>query len=299
MLNENRIIRHYHICTEGTGNGIVYSKDEDYKEAIKISAVAAYVCNVKIICYCHMSSHSHFVIIAQKDEDAIRFGDLFKRKYGIYARKRNNVWSVYRNVDSSPILIKDIYYLKNCIAYVLLNPVAAGIVKSPEQYSWSSFHCYFESVGHSGRPISTFTKRAIKNDILKTHHDMSRTGFLIGEENCVLPSSFVEYKYVEKLFGNHMNFYRTLVKTKSDEEEARYIGRIVRYSDNEALSEVILFAQRYYHVNRVNELTKEQKYKSARFVQAKTGISNKRIARILNLRKEEIDHILEDLTKES
>jgi putative transposase len=36
-------------------------------------------------------------------------------------------------------------YLQTSIAYTLLNPVRAGMVKQPEDYVWLSFNDYFSS----------------------------------------------------------------------------------------------------------------------------------------------------------
>ncbi len=39
-------------------------------------------------------------------------------------------------------LIQDEVYLLNCIRYIELNPVRAGMTADPGDYHWSSYHCH-------------------------------------------------------------------------------------------------------------------------------------------------------------
>lgn len=136
-------VHFFHISTDGTNNGIIHFSDKDYNQAITISAICAHKTNVDIICYCHMSTHSHWAVASQSFEQAKKFADEYKRDYARYAYLEHGERKIFKDIDCIPKEITTVIYLRNCICYILLNPVAAGIVKSPELYKWSSFSAYF------------------------------------------------------------------------------------------------------------------------------------------------------------
>ncbi|MCQ2186466.1 MAG: transposase [Bacteroidales bacterium] len=287
----NKEIHYYHVCTDGTKNGIVYSCENDYQMAIKISAVVAYRYNVEIICYCHMTTHSHFVIRCSGHDNALSFINRFKTDYGRYVLREHGNTHMYRKVKSEPIEITDNLYLRKCISYVLLNPVKAHIVDRPEDYMWSSFECYFNASSLQGTLGRDIGVRRLQKEILHTHYDLSKSGLMVKEDNSLEVRSFVDYRFVERLFKGRTEFYKSLALTNSDTEEAKYVAGNIRYNDLEILAETIDYSDSRFGVKNVNLLTKNQKYAVVSYLRKRCHASNKRLSRILKIDMRELDRL--------
>lgn len=281
----------FHVCTDGHSNGVVHTCPEDYYRSVIISAVAAYRYGVNILCFCHMSSHSHFVISCDSTEVARLFIETYKREYARYLSRERGIPRVYYDVSVSVSQISDYRYLKNCISYVLLNPVTAGICKTPEEYPYSSFDAYFSDIAPNGKPASGMTVREMA-DIFKTNLDLSKTSFLADNNNHLVLKSFVDYVFVESLLGCKSWFYKSLALTNCIEEEMKYAPQTCRFNDMELIAEALELAQKRYGKIRLQFLTHEQKLSMIPTICRKTRASGKRMARILRLPPEEVETLL-------
>ena len=290
---EETPVRFYHICTDGENNGTVHICDKDYLMAVMMTAIKARQCDVRIICYCHMSTHSHFVISCERYEQAVKFIGSYKRDYGRYAFLEHDRMCIYRDVPATVKEICDVYYLKKCICYVLLNPVVPKVVVRPEDYRWSSFNAYFDNNREKSgyrkvRDISITECRAI----FHTHIDLKEYGFVIDGNNDLVVKSFVEYEFVENLFKGKTEFYRFLDRTNSVTEEQIYAPTIVSFNDNELRAEASQLAEKRYGIIEVHKLTHDQKVSLLLSLRRKTGVTAARLARALELKASEVRMLL-------
>lgn len=281
----------FHVCTDGNSTGIVHVCSDDYYRSIIISAVISYRYGVRILCFCHMSSHSHFVISCGSEDMARTFINAYKREYAKYLSKEREITKAYNDVDVFVSQITDYKYLRNCISYVLLNPVAAGICKSPEEYPYSSFDAYFSDRHPAGMNVSEMGVRQTIR-LLKTNQDMSKSGFKIDEENHLVLKSFVDYAFVETLFSNRTWFYKSLALTNSADEEMKYAPQTCRFSDMDIVAEVLEIAANRFGKTKLHSLTHDQKISMIPAIHRKTHATNKRIARILRLPSKLVDRLL-------
>lgn len=284
-------LRFFHICTDGTNNGIVHFDDEDYHRAITLSAVLAYKHDVGIICFCHMSSHSHFVICACTKEQAQDYANSFKREYAAYAERKHGIKNLFAGVDANVKEIPDPFYLKKCIAYVLLNPVTAGIVRSPEEYRWSSMPAYYSPTDDGVTDVAGIGAR-MQRTIFHTRTDISASHFKLNSEGILSLKSFVKFKFTERLFGNQLAFYKTLHFTNSAEQEDIYVDHSAKYDDTELMAEIITLSIRKYGKPVFHQLTKTEKHALVPTLIRKTGATPKRIARLLRIPVEEVFSLL-------
>lgn len=290
-MHLSKEIHYYHVCTDGTKNGVIYACDKDYQTAINISAVLAYRHDAEIICYCHMTTHSHFVLRCSGHDKALSFINRFKCDYGRYVLREHGNTHVYRKIKSEPIEITDNFYLRNCISYVLLNPVKAHIVERPEDYKWSSFDCYFNASALQGTSVSNIGATRLQKEILHTHYDLSKSGLMVREDNSLEIRSFVDYRFVERLFKGRTEFYKSLALTNSDIEEAKYVAGNIHYNDLEILAETIDYSDSRFGVKNVAQLTKNQKYAVVSYLRKRCHASNKRLARVLRIDVHELDRL--------
>ena len=236
----------YHICTKGTARAILFRDDADYHKALDIAAISAYALDIDILAYCLMSNHVHFIVAVTDNDSPLKFINRFKQLYSSYFNDRYSAESgqsdmanvrpdisdgllydrqdkymaehyrfsdsrnvggrAFKRVEATIKKIDSIPYLKNCIAYLMRNPVEAGLVKHPDAYMWSSYKCYFsrKSVYGDTYPVSAFRKRFLK-DLLGTHMDVTASRFRITEAGNILPESFVDMALVEQVFDNSVD----------------------------------------------------------------------------------------------
>lgn len=275
-------VRFFHVCTDGELNGIVHTCDDDYRQADIISAICAGKTGVHIIVSCHMSTHSHFVIWCETKDQATVFSHSYKRDYAHYASTTHGMYKVYARIPADPKEITDIRYLKNCIAYVLLNPVAAGIVRRPEDYKWSSFEAYFNNATPVTYPVSSLSIRKCRQ-ILKSRADISDSRLRIMADGAIDFKSFIDYSFVERLFGGTTEFYRCLALTDSVEQESIYVCHKVKYDDNELYAEAAAISKSRFGKTSLTLLTKAEKISMLKSLRKKTGATPRRLARVLRL----------------
>lgn len=215
----------------------------------------------------------------------------YKRRYALYVSNRYEERKVYKDVDSTPCPVQDIFHLRNCVSYILLNPVAAGICRYPEEYKWSSFDAYFNSRPLSGRPISSLGIRE-RRLILRTRQDVAGSGLMIDSDGLPVIKSFLDYRFVENRFGSRSNFYKSLALTDSAVEEAAYVAHSHSYSDTEVIAECLNISRKLFAKETLHLLTKDEKHRLLINLRKKMRVTPRRIARILRLRLEEVESIL-------
>ena len=88
-----------------------------------------------------MNNHVHFVVKADPSSLAKAIKSL-NIKYAMrFNQQRERIGHVFQDRYKSED-IEDDKYLMQVIRYVHINPVKAKLVKSPEEYQWSSYNEY-------------------------------------------------------------------------------------------------------------------------------------------------------------
>ena len=110
---------------------------------IDILAETSRKLKIKIIAYCVMDNHYHLVV----ENSSGRLSEFFKHlngRFGIhYRKKKGGKGYVFQSRFKSEI-IQDESYLIAVIAYVLMNPVRAGLTTDFMTYPWSSAQSYYQ-----------------------------------------------------------------------------------------------------------------------------------------------------------
>ena len=92
--------------------------------------------------YCLMTNHFHLLLQIERATDLGKIMHEVQLKYARYFKKRHgSVGHVFQERFRSPRIPEESYYLQ-CGRYIERNPVKAGIVRSPEDYPYSSAPYY-------------------------------------------------------------------------------------------------------------------------------------------------------------
>ncbi len=127
----------YHITQRGTNRQRVFLSVADRSLYLRLVRVNQAEAGVRILAYCLMTNHVHFVAVPERDDS---LSVLFGRANGRYAQALNirkgrsgHLWQA--RYHSCPLSDS---HLEIALRYVEENPCRAGMVASPAEYRWSS-----------------------------------------------------------------------------------------------------------------------------------------------------------------
>lgn len=95
---------------------------------------------VAVHAYVLMTNHVHMLVSPHDADGASRMMQQLGRKYVSYFNKRHARTGPLWEGRFRSSVIDSSRYLLACYRYIELNPVRAGMVASPEEYRWSSYH---------------------------------------------------------------------------------------------------------------------------------------------------------------
>lgn len=129
----------YHIITRGNQRQQVFWDNQDRQ--VYLGNVKRYKksCGFLLYGYRLMPNHVHIVGQPLQEENMSKFMQKVSRSYTAYFNtKYKKVGHLWQDRFKSKVVVKD-DYLIDCIHYIELNPIRAGLAKTALEYSWSSY----------------------------------------------------------------------------------------------------------------------------------------------------------------
>lgn len=170
----------YHVMSRGNRKAIVFEDERDRRVFADILAEASERYGVPVLAECRMGNHFHLVVLTPSGN----LSAFMRHVDGVYTqysnRRHQRVGHLFQGPFKSVIIENDIHLLA-ALAYVLMNPVDAGLVEEPEQWKWSS---YSPTIGLAPLPsylsldwLDTLFPTASRNESQLQFHDfMSGSG---------------------------------------------------------------------------------------------------------------------------
>jgi REP element-mobilizing transposase RayT len=170
----------HHTMNRGINGEEIFSGDNNKAQFLDYLVEYSTKLKIRILAYCLLDNHYHMVI----ENSSGRMSDFFKHlngKYGMYYRKTHGGQGYVFQSRFKSTLIEDDSYLRAAIAYLLLNPVRAGIVTNFKEYTWSSAGEYFS------KNTDSIVDSEYVNDLFETEKNLVEfTESLLGRELQVL-----------------------------------------------------------------------------------------------------------------
>jgi putative transposase len=144
----------FHITSRGNRRSAIFYDDFDREAYLQFLEEARCYFPFYLHSYCLMTNHIHLQIetIQHHPKDMMK---MLNSRYAMYFNKRHRlVGHVFQGRYGSE-LIDSSDYLLEVNRYIHLNPVEAKMVKSPEDYRWSSYTNY---ISESMNPLISTTK---------------------------------------------------------------------------------------------------------------------------------------------
>jgi REP element-mobilizing transposase RayT len=128
----------YHVTSRGDGREVIFLGDEDRHGFLDVLSEIVRDFNWAVHAYCLMDNHYHLLI--EMPESNLSRG--MRQLNGVYTqrfnRRHGRVGHVFQGRYQAVIVQKESYLLE-LARYVVLNPVRACMVHTPDQWPWSSY----------------------------------------------------------------------------------------------------------------------------------------------------------------
>lgn len=130
----------YHVYNRGSRKGCIFASSRDFDAFEELMAVAREKFQMRIIAYCLMRTHIHFLLWPRGDDDTPRF---MQSVTGQHARLwhwvtgTTGTGAVYQSRYGC-VPIEDARHYFTAMRYIERNPLAAGYVDIIDAWPWSS-----------------------------------------------------------------------------------------------------------------------------------------------------------------
>jgi putative transposase len=129
----------HHITQRGVRGLATFSDEADYRLYLKLFRDQIAESGLAVGAYCLMPNHVHVVAIPDKTNS---LAGHFRKLHSTYAKQFNSRhgWKGHVWQERFYSVVMDEKHALAAFRYVELNPVRAGLCKTPEQWPWSSVH---------------------------------------------------------------------------------------------------------------------------------------------------------------
>lgn len=166
-----------HVIQRGNNRSACFVGVLDYRAYLRYLRVYATEFGCAIHAYCLMTNHVHLLLTPDTPKSCAqlmqRLGQCYVQTFNMAHGRSGTLWEGRFH----SCLVPTENYVLACHRYIELNPVRAGMVRSPEQYPWSSF-----AANAAGREDPLITRHAA----LKALGPAYRTLFDAPVENRLL-----------------------------------------------------------------------------------------------------------------
>lgn len=283
---------YYHVTSSALETNVIFQSREDFITGMNDVVLCLLKYDVRILCFCLMSNHFHFVLYGSYKE-CYGFIQEYKQLCAMRMRHSRAEVNPLKSVEIRFDLLDTEEYLKNAIAYVLRNPLAAHIIMMPYYYEWSSMSAYFRGgLPLKGVPVNGLSIRR-RREILKSRHAVVPDTFLVNEDGIIPPACYVACDIVERLFPHPSFLMMALARKVENEMEIRMgaAERIVM-SDVELKTQIGELIRSEFGVSAMSHLSADDRLRLCLLVRRNFNASVKQIARLLRLSQDIVASVL-------
>ncbi len=280
-MQENNI---YHVYTNGLAKGLWFIDEEDFILGMNSIPSTAISADVSILCFCLMSNHVHFIVKGEEDNCA-RFIREYKRQRSRQLSEKYKGEHNLLGADAGIKIVDSEDYMKSLVAYVLRNPMAAGLGVLPSGYRWSSAGLYFSERTFKQGSLRRLGELSISKQrkLFKTRLSLPED-YLVYSDGVLFPGSYVDYRAVERLYRSpkQMLYYLSSTNYMDEELESGILAK-TRYSDSELHASLENLCSEKYYGRKYSSLKVEDRYALAKMLHKRYGAGPKQLARVASL----------------
>ncbi len=283
------------VTTQHLPGGLLFKDDNDFCVGMNLVAVLANKCGVRILSFVLMSNHLHFVLECSREQAAL-FLECFKRQYSRYLNKKyGDVETLRRNRVDIREVSEYGEELERAIAYVQMNPVAANICAVPQDYPWGTGSVFFRAVYRADcRRIGDMSLRE-RYRVVHSKADVP-DGWLVCPQGYVLPESYVDIDFVERIFRKpkRMNYFLN-TSSKAKHRLEREEKGMPAFSDQAIWTVLPELCRSVFGKASVEALKPEEMVELLRHLRFRFSAPAGQIARVTGLSPEQVEVYLDSM----
>ncbi len=282
---------YFHVSSHGLETNDIFKDRQDFIRGMNDMAICVSCYDVCMLAFCLMSNHFHFVLYGTFEE-CRRFAEEFKRRCGMRMRLVCGEVKALKDVNVQIDIIDSQEYLENAIAYVLRNPLAAGVFMMPYHYEWSSISLYFRGKSKPvGMRLNDLSKRKRMN-ILRSHQIVPDT-YMVDADGMILPSCYVNVKMVEDIFRHPARMMMAISRKIENDVEVRLgITEQVSITDQELLTQMNELIRLEFGYSSLYQLPMKDRVKLCALLKRNFGAGVRQIARVTRLSPEIVERVV-------
>jgi putative transposase len=139
----------YHITSRGNEKKAIFRGAEDFTRFLAVISRAHGRYGILVHAYVLMTNHYHLLLETPRPNLTASLHDLNTAYTNYFNRKYSRAGHLFQGRYRCILVEKDAYLLE-LSRYLHLNPVRAGIVQRPEDYRWSSYRSYIDTLPFPG-----------------------------------------------------------------------------------------------------------------------------------------------------
>lgn len=281
----------YQFTMKHLEKALLFLTPADFDFGVNAIAIGSYKYKVSVLAYSLMDNHLH-LLLKGRYTVCMDFYRFLMRRLRRMLSVRHGVNGVIREdaVDVSAVT-GDAMFL-NEVAYIIRNPYKARMA-SPFSYLWSSADVYFNPWNGlvRGMPFSQMKQEDIRK-LLQTHETVP--GWWEQTDGRILNRCFVDYKEVERRFGNSVTFFDRIRKydLESVVQLDHGLAESIRFTDQEMLEKISSVCRNEYHVSSYRQLDQKTLLLLARTLARRFSCPKSQIGRLLGLSEAILDKLL-------
>lgn len=283
--------KYYHVTIEALKQNIIFATREDFITGVNDIAICDQKHKVSILAFCLMNNHFHFILKGE-DQEIINFCEEYKRMCSIRMHDTRGESGALRKVNLHYDIITSDDYLKNAIAYVLRNPIAAKIKIMPYHYKWSSASAYF--MGDNTNEHKNLNDLGLRQRIaiMKSRQCMP-DNIRIDTSGMVATSCFIDTGTVENLFKHPSVLMMALAKKiEAEVELSMGITEKISLNDSALISCVNQIIMAEFGARNISQVDIEDKIRLCLKLKRDYNASASQISRVLKISQDIVESVI-------
>lgn len=282
---------YYHVSSHGLERNDIFKSREDFIAGMNDVAICVSGFDVRIICFCLMSNHFHFLLYGSLAE-CRHFSEEYKRKCAMRMRLISGEVHGLKDVEVRIDVVESQDYLENVIAYILRNPVASGMLLMPYHYPWSSASVYFTGgAQQKGLMLGEMGVRQ-RYRVLKSRVSLPDS-YVVDGDGMILPSCYVDVETVEKIFRHPSRLLMLMAKRVENDVEIKLgMAERVTMTDQEILTQMQELIRKEFNKESIVQLSMNQRLKLCVLLKRNFGSGVKQIARLTRMKPEVVAKVI-------
>ena len=284
---------YYHCATKGFKHSILFASVREFIAGMNRIAFCqarfSLESPVIVIAFCLMDNHVHFILYGKR-EDVLKWMALYHRLTMTWQKKHRDGSPITETWEYDAWQIMGNEDLKEKIAYVFRNPMAAGQAVVPTNYRWSSAGLVFAAgPTASGKAIREMSSYEFRN-VFQTRIELPNDWILMPD-GMIWPGCYTQYQQVEQLFGQPSNFLFSLNQRIEAKVNQEMDTHSLSLPDYDITRMALKAASDQYGSSEIETLDKSQRIVLCSALVRRPGVNLKQLARVFNIHPEELKRI--------